>query len=83
MDLRRVQAGEAPRDWKPMPSVGRGVIEIRVRSSGAYRLLYVAKFGEGIYVVHAFQKRSQKTAGIDIEIARARFKAVERYRREE
>lgn len=82
VELRRVQGGAMPRDWKPMPSVGPGVIEIRVRAGGAFRLMYVAKFTEGIYVLHAFQKKSQKTAGLDIEVARSRLKAVRRARAE-
>lgn len=71
-----------PRDWKPMPSVGSGIVEVRVRIGGAYRLMYVAKFAEGIYVLHVFQKKSQKTAGLDIEVARSRLKAVRRAREE-
>lgn len=81
-DLRRVQSGLQPRDWKPMPSIGAGVVEIRVRVGGAFRLLYVAKFTEGIYVLHVFQKKSQKTSGLDLEIARTRLAAVRHARRE-
>ena len=80
-DLRRVQSGLHPRDWKPMASVGAGAVEIRVRVAGAYRLLYVAKFAEGIYVLHVFQKKSQKTSGLDLEIARTRLAAVRRTRK--
>lgn len=61
-DLRRIQSGLSPRDWKPMPTIGSGVNEIRVRVQGAYRLMYVATFAEGIYVLHVFQKKSQKTS---------------------
>lgn len=82
VELRRVQSGEMPRDWKPMPSVGSGVIEIRVRRGGAFRLIYVAKFAEGIYILHAFQKKSQKTSRFDIEVARSRLTAVRRARAE-
>ena len=81
-DLRRVQSGLQPRDWKPMGSVGTGVAEIRVRVAGAFRLLYVAKFAEGIYVLHVFQKKSQRTSGLDLEIARTRLAAVRRTRKE-
>ncbi|MBA3726420.1 MAG: type II toxin-antitoxin system RelE/ParE family toxin [Armatimonadetes bacterium] len=80
LDLRRVQSGHMPRDWKPMASVGAGVVEIRVRTGNTYRLMYVAKFVEGIYVLHVFQKKSQKTAGIDLEVARTRLAAVRRAR---
>jgi phage-related protein len=75
--LGRVQAGKEPKDWKPMPSVGLGATEIRVRdASGAYRLIYVAKFAEAIYVLHAFQKKARKTPKPDIELARRRFKEL-------
>jgi len=83
IDLRLLQSGEMPRDWKPMSQVGSGVFEIRVRVGGAFRLIYVAKFTEGIYVLHVFQKKSQRTAGIDIELARTRLKAVQRLRAKE
>ncbi len=81
-DLRRVQSGLAPRNWKPLSSVGAGVVEIRVRFNGAFRLMYVAKFAEGIYVLHVFQKKSQKTSGLDLDVARTRLAAVRRARRE-
>jgi len=81
-DLRRVQSGLPPRDWKPMPTVGSGVSEIRVRVQGAYRLMYVAKFAEGIYVLHVFQKKSQKTSPLDLELARTRYAAIRRARQE-
>ena len=54
MQLRLVQEGLQPSDWKPMPGVGLGVNEIRVRAGGAYRVIYIAKFLEAIYVLHAF-----------------------------
>lgn len=81
IDLRRVQSGDLPRDWKPMASVGAGVVEIRVRVDGAYRLMYVAKFAEGIYVLHVFQKKTRKTSGLDIDLAQARFAALLRTRK--
>ena len=82
--LERVQAGKEPRDWKPMPMVGIGVNEIRVRDeSGAFRVIYLAKFAEAVYVLHAFQKKARKTAKADIDLARRRFRALveERKRR--
>lgn len=82
-DLRRVQSGLLPRDWKPMASVGAGVAEIRVRIGGAFRVMYVAKFAEGIYVLHVFQKKTQKTSALDVELTRSRLAAVRRARREE
>lgn len=82
-ELREVQSGREPRDWRPMPSVGAGVVEIRVRDSdGAFRLLYVAKFAEAIYVLHAFQKKTQKTSVLDLALARVRYAAVRRQRQE-
>ena len=71
--LERVQAGGMPIDWKPLPSVGLGVNELRVRIGGAYRVIFIAKFAEAIYVLHAFQKKTRKTAVADIALARTRF----------
>jgi phage-related protein len=79
--LELVQGGEVPKDWRPMPSVGLGVNELRVRMGGAFRVLYVAKFVEAVYVLHAFQKKSQKTARPDIEIAKQRYRAMIEERR--
>ena len=65
-----------------MPSVGAGVVELRVRGVTEHRVFYVAKFVEAIYVLHAFEKKTQRTAQSDIELGRARFKEVMRWRRE-
>ncbi len=74
-ELFMVQVGRAPDDWKPMPAVGGGACEIRVRDrAGAYRVIYVARFQNAVYVLHAFQKKSQKTSRRDIELARARYR---------
>lgn len=81
--LERVQAGKEPEDWKPMPTVGLGVKEIRVHVDGAYRVLYVARFSEAVYVLHCFQKKSQKTPKPDIELARNRFRALIRERKQQ
>ena len=80
-DLREVQSGGLPEDWKPMSTVGPGVIEIRVRIGGAFRLMYIAKFAEAVYVLHVFQKKTQKTSPLDIAVAKARLAAVRRTRR--
>jgi phage-related protein len=73
--LFRIQQGEEPRDWKPMETVGAGVREIRIReNSGAYRIMYVARFGQAIYVLHCFQKKTQKTAHSDLALAQRRYK---------
>ncbi|KDB49845.1 type II toxin-antitoxin system RelE/ParE family toxin [Glaesserella parasuis] len=72
-----VQQGLEPRDFKPMQNLGSGILEIRIKEqSGAYRLVYVAKYHNAIYCLHAFQKKSEKTAKRDIEIIKARFKAI-------
>ena len=81
VQLGLVQAGEDPSDWKPMPTIGIGVSEIRVRMGNAYRLIYMAKFAEAVYVLHAFQKKTRKTARTDMELARLRFRALVRDRR--
>lgn len=77
--LEKVQRGEQPDDFKPMPSVGKGVEEIRVMDdSGAYRVIYVARCAEAVYVLHAFQKKRQETSKRDMEIARKRFAQLSR-----
>jgi phage-related protein len=77
LQLMRVQFGGEPRNFKPMLTVGAGAYEIRVRDeSGAYRVIYVAKFETAVYVLHAFQKKSQQTAKTDIELAKARYKSI-------
>jgi phage-related protein len=74
-ELFMVQVGREPDDWKPMPTVGRGACEIRVRDpAGAFRVMYVARFRQAIYVLHAFQKKSQKTSRQDLELARRRYR---------
>lgn len=76
--LHKVQVGLDPDDWKPFKSIGPGVREIRVREAGdAFRILYVAHFSDRIYVLHAFQKKSQKTSAPDIAVARTRFNAIQ------
>ncbi len=80
-ELRRVQEGLAPKNWKPMQSIGTGVREIRVKYRGEYRLIYIAKFEEGIYALHAFRKKTRKTAQSDIDLAAQRLKEVIRQRR--
>ncbi|VAW11503.1 Phage-related protein [hydrothermal vent metagenome] len=75
--LHRVQNGLNPEDWKPFQTIGSGVKEIRINDGGsAFRIIYIAKFTERIYVLHSFQKKSQKTRVKDIEIAKVRFNAI-------
>ena len=72
--LDRVQRGMEPVDWKPLPAVGPGAIELRVRDAkGAFRVVYVARFPDALYVLHAFQKKSRKTSRLDVDLARARY----------
>ena len=68
--LDRVQHGLQPNDWKPMPSIGSGVREIRIMHEGQYRVIYVAKYAHTVYVLHAFQKKTQKTRQQDIDAAK-------------
>ena len=73
--IERLQHGLDPDDWKPMKSIGNGVREIRVRdTSGAYRVMYIASMKDAIYVLHAFQKKTQTTSRHDIYLATERFK---------
>lgn len=74
--LRRVQQGLEPHDWKPMQTVGPGVREIRIHVAGAHRVFYVATRPEAIYVLHAFEKKTQKTSAHDLRIGRDRFRAL-------
>lgn len=82
-ELRRIQRGLSPTDWKPMPSIGQGVNEIRIHTHVEHRVIYVAKFEEAIYVLHAFEKKSRQTRDTDLALARERLKQVEALRREE
>jgi phage-related protein len=75
--IDRVQKRLEPDDFKPMTAVGRSVYEIRVQElSGAYRVIYIAKFEKSVYVLHCFQKKTQRTSKKDIEIARVRFREL-------
>jgi len=73
--LDRIQRGLNPLDWKPMPAIGPGVHEIRVRDeAGAFRVIYSAKSGETVLVLHCFQKKTPRTSKGDIALARSRFR---------
>src|ERR1700722_15455310 len=75
--LGRVQAGLEPADWKPFDEVGAGTKEIRIKdASGIYRVMYIAKFAEAIYILHCFQKKTQATSKQDKAIAVARYHAL-------
>ena len=75
-ELESVQLGMEPSDWKPMPTVGPGVCEIRIHGDGEHRVLYVAKFRHAIYVLHAFRKKTAKTSKGDIGTAKIRLQTV-------
>jgi phage-related protein len=73
--LDRVQHGHEPNDWKPMSAVGQGVKEIRIRDvAEAFRVLYVARFADAVYVLHCFQKKTEKTSKADLDLAAKRYR---------
>lgn len=75
--IEKLQRGEQPDDFKTMPSIGKGVEEIRIREeSGAYRVIYIARRAEAVYILHAFQKKSRATSKHDIDLAAQRFRKI-------
>lgn len=75
--LAELQLGRHPHDFKPMPSIGKGVEEIRIRDeNGVYRIIYTARLANAIYVLHAFQKKTQATSLRDVALAQARFREL-------
>lgn len=77
VQLHKVQLGLEPSDWKPMASVGPGVREVRVREEGgAFRVIYLAQLPEAVYVLHAFQKKTEKTARGDLDLAGRRLRTL-------
>ena len=79
--LYKIQSGLDPSDWKPMPSVGSGVQEIRIHCDNEYRVIYLAKLGEAVYVLHAFEKKTRKTPHAAIEVAHRRLQLLLSQRR--
>jgi len=80
--LDKVQRGLQSDDFKPMPTIGKGVEEIRIRDdSGIYRVIYTARFADAVFVLHAFEKKTQRTSQRDIEVAKDRFREMMRDRR--
>ena len=78
-ELDRVVRGKEPTDWKPMKTIGKGVREIRLRDeTGIYRVVYVATFKDAVYVLHAFQKKTQATSKRDIDIAKRNYRELAR-----
>jgi phage-related protein len=83
-DIFRLQRGQRPLDFKPMKSVGLGVFELRQRDDrGWYRIIYLSRVGDTIYMLHSFVKKSAKTSSNDLKIAEGRLKEVRRRLREE
>lgn len=81
LQLYAAQQGWAPFDQKPMADVGAGVYEIRVRTGQEHRVFYIAKFVEGLYVLHAFEKKTRRTAAKDLDLGRRRYRELLRHRR--
>jgi phage-related protein len=79
-EIHLVQMGLEPSDWKPMSSVGPGVMELRIHSQLEHRVFYIAKFAEAVFVIHAFQKKTRKTAKHDIDLAKHRLAELIRRR---
>jgi phage-related protein len=74
-----LQLGEQPLHSRPFTSVGRGVWEIRIKDpTGAFRVFYIVPRRDGIHVLHAFQKKTQKTRKADIELGQARYRELQR-----
>jgi|SRR5580704_5596051 phage-related protein len=81
-DLYQVQRGSDPSDWKPMPTIGAGAREMRIRDeTGAYRVICIATLADAIHVLHAFQKKSHKTAQRDLDLAIRRLRLLKGGRR--
>jgi phage-related protein len=77
LNFHMLERGLEPLDWKPMKSIGLGVREIRVKDrDGIYRAIYVLKVKDKIHILHVFQKKSQKTAKHDLDLAKARMKLI-------
>lgn len=82
LQLHLLQQGLEPHDFKPMTGIGAGVYELRIRAGGAFRVFFVAKFAEGVYVLHAFQKKTRQTEHLDMELGAKRYREVLRQRKD-
>lgn len=80
-NLEKVQLGESPFDWKSMHNIGFGVKEIRIHGSNEYRVLYVAKFSEAIYILNVFIKKTEKTVNREIESAKNNYRKIAELRK--
>jgi len=77
--IDKVQFGEEPDDWKPMKTIGAGVQEIRIQDeAGAFRVIYIARLKDAVYVLHCFQKKTQRTSAQDIALAGKRYNELMR-----
>jgi phage-related protein len=81
-ELYRIQAGEMPTDWRPMPDIGSGVIEIRIHRPDEYRIFYIANYAEAVYILHTFQKKTQQTAEKDKQAGRVQYGELKKLRKE-
>jgi phage-related protein len=75
--LSQIQLGFEPSDWNPMGNIGPGVREIRIHRDGEFRVIYVTRLHDTVYVLHAFQKKTQKTSKKDIDTTKARLKFIQ------
>jgi phage-related protein len=81
--IDRVQHGLEPENWKPMATIGPSAREIRIRdTTGAFRVIYLAKIHDAIHILHCFQKKTQKTSKTDLDLARNRYRELIRERRQ-
>ena len=77
--LDQVQHGQEPDDWKPMAIIDKGVKEIRIRdAAGAFRIIYVAKLADVVYVLHCFQKKTEKASKTDLDLAAKRYRELQK-----
>ncbi len=75
--LRLLQQGQQPTDYRPMSTIGPGVFELRDQDERAwYRVIYLSRVRSVVHVLHSFEKRSRETPAKEIRTARQRFKAV-------
>lgn len=81
--LELVQSGEAPTDFRPMPDAGPGTLEVRVHAGEEYRVFYVARFQDTVYVLHCFQKKTQRTRKTDLDVGRQRYRTMMERRKHE
>lgn len=77
-ELWQVQCGTMPSDFKPMPMIGPGALEFRIHLDGEWRVIFAATLPHAVHVLHAFRKKSQKTSALDLELARTRFKRLQK-----